>query len=65
MAGAVLKMGGDCEIAGLAEDDFPDSWWAATLEAEMANSFRVKYRDVSACTWCQHNALGSACCLQH
>lgn len=51
MVGAVLKIGGECEVAGLAEEEFPDSWWAATLEAAVPkDSFRVKYRDVSSCT---------------
>jgi hypothetical protein len=48
MTGAILRMGGECEAAGLAEEDFPDSWWAATLVAEVAGSFKVRYRDVSS-----------------
>lgn len=45
---AVFRLHGDCEVAGLAEEGFPNSWWAATVEAINSNhTIKVKYRDVS------------------
>lgn len=44
---ARYRLHGACEVAGLAEEGFPNSWWAATVEAINSNhTVKVKYRDM-------------------
>lgn len=61
---AILRKNGACEVAGLASEGFPGSWWAATvLEVDRPKrTATVKYRDVSALK-CTGAPLPNACGL--
>lgn len=65
---ARYRLHGACEVAGLAEEGFPNSRWAATVEAINANhTVKVKYRDVSDGPTCGAVALwcDAALCIVH